>query len=72
MNIARNVGSADKIARIAVGALLIVLALTGTIGVWGWIGVVPIATALMGWCPAYTLLGIKTCPTQNNPPRPAG
>lgn len=72
MNIARNVGSADKIARIVVGALLIVLALMGTIGVWGWIGVVPIVTALMGWCPAYTLLGIKTCPTQNNPPRPAG
>lgn len=72
MNLAKNVGSADKIARIIVGALLIVLALMGTIGVWGWIGVVPIATALMGWCPAYTLLGIKTCPTQNNPPTSAG
>lgn len=67
MNITQNVGSTDKIARIVVGALLILLALTGTIGWWGWIGVVPIATALMGWCPAYTLLGIKTCPT-NNPP----
>jgi hypothetical protein len=50
-----------------VGALLIILALMGQIGVWGWIGVVPIATALMGWCPAYTLLGIKTCPTSNPP-----
>lgn len=67
MNITQNVGSTDKIIRIAVGALLILLALTGTIGWWGWIGVVPIASALMGWCPAYTLLGIKTCPT-NNPP----
>mgnify|MGYP001199927335 FL=1 len=67
MNIAKNIGSADKIARLVVGALLIVLALTGTIGLWGWIGVVPIATALMNWCPAYTLLGIKTCPTDNSP-----
>ena len=66
MNIAKNIGSADKIARLVVGALLIVLALTKTIGLWGWIGVVPIVTALMNWCPAYTLLGIKTCPTDNS------
>ena len=67
MNIAKNIGSADKIARLVVGALLIVLALTKTIGLWGWIGVVPIVTALMNWCPAYTLLGIKTYPTDNSP-----
>jgi hypothetical protein len=70
MNIAQNIGSTDKIVRIVIGALLIVLALMGTIGVWGWIGVAPIATALMNWCPAYMLLGIKTCPT-SNPPNPA-
>lgn len=69
MNMVQNVGSADKIARIVVGALLIVLALMGIIGWWGWIGVIPIATALMGWCPAYTLLGIKTCPA-SKPPNP--
>ncbi len=67
MNIIPNVGSTDKIIRLAVGALLILLALFGVIGWWGWIGVVPIATALMNWCPAYTLLGIKTCPTSNPP-----
>lgn len=66
MNIVQNVGSADKIARLVVGALLIILALMGQIGWWGWIGVVPIATALMGWCPAYTIFGIKTCPTSNS------
>lgn len=66
INIVKNIGSADKIARLVVGALLIVLALTKTIGLWGWIGVVPIVTALMNWCPAYTLLGIKTCPTDNS------
>jgi hypothetical protein len=32
------------------------------IGAWGWIGVVPLATGLMGWCPAYNLLGMNTCP----------
>lgn len=67
MSIVQNVGSADKIARIVVGALLILLALMGTIGVWGYIGVIPIATALMGWCPAYTVFGIKTCPVQKPP-----
>ncbi len=59
-----NVGGIDKIARIVVGALLLILAATGTLGVWAWIGIVPLATGLMGWCPAYTLLGIKTCPTK--------
>ena len=67
MNMNKNIGSADKIARLVIGALLIVLALTETIGWWGWIGVVPVATALLNWCPAYTLLGIRTCPTDNAP-----
>ncbi len=58
----KNVGRADKIIRIVAGAALIGLTLAGIIGVWGWIGVVPLATGLMGWCPAYSLLGIKTCP----------
>lgn len=61
MNIKSNVGGADKIARIVVGALLILLALTGTIGAWGWIGVLPLATGLFNFCPAYSLIGINTC-----------
>lgn len=56
-----NVGGIDKIARIVVGALLILLALTGAIGAWGWIGVLPLATGLLNTCPAYSLLGINTC-----------
>lgn len=60
----KNVGGIDKTLRIVVGALLIVLALTGTIGVWGWIGVVPLATGLLGTCPAYLPFGIKTCKTE--------
>ena len=58
----QNAGSLDRILRIVAGLVLIGLAATGTVGVWGWIGVVPLATGLFGFCPAYTLLGIKTCP----------
>ena len=65
MNITQNVGSTDKIVRIAVGALLILLALLGTIGWWGWIGVVPLLTGLAGTCPAYKLLGMSTCPMKS-------
>jgi len=56
-----NVGGIDRIARIVVGLVLIVLAATGTVGVWGWLGVVPFATGALGWCPAYLPLGIRTC-----------
>jgi len=57
-----NVGGIDRIARIVLGLALIALTLTGTIGVWGWIGIVPIATAAMGFCPLYTVLGFSSCP----------
>ncbi|MBK8183741.1 MAG: DUF2892 domain-containing protein [Candidatus Competibacteraceae bacterium] len=56
-----NVGNPDRIIRIAVGAILILLALTGVIGVWGWIGIVPLLTGIFRFCPAYTLLGMNTC-----------
>ncbi|MBL8702097.1 MAG: DUF2892 domain-containing protein [Alphaproteobacteria bacterium] len=58
----RNVGTIDRVLRVVVGLALIGLAATGKIGVWGWIGVVPVLTALVGFCPAYTLLGLTTCP----------
>jgi hypothetical protein len=57
----KNAGTIDRTLRIVAGIALIALAATHTIGLWGWIGVVPLATGLLGWCPAYTLLGIKTC-----------
>lgn len=59
-----NVGGIDKVARIVVGAVLIGLALTGTISAWGWIGIVPLATGLFNFCPLYPLLGISTCKTK--------
>ncbi len=56
-----NVGGIDRIARITAGATLIALAATGTVGVWGWIGVVPLLTGLSGWCPAYLPFGFSSC-----------
>ncbi|MEZ5714408.1 MAG: DUF2892 domain-containing protein [Paracoccaceae bacterium] len=57
----KNVGGIDRILRIVIGALLILGALMGY-GWWMWIGVVPLATGLLGWCPPYALLGLNTCP----------
>ena len=59
-----NVGGIDRIARIGAGVVLVALAATGTVGVWGWIGVVPLATGLSGWCPAYLPFGLNTCKTK--------
>jgi len=57
-----NVGSIDRALRVIVGLVLIGLTLSGMIGVWGWIGIIPIATGLFSFCPLYTLLGMNTCP----------
>ncbi len=56
-----NVGGIDRILRIVAGLVLIGLAATGTVGWWGWLGVVPLATGAIGWCPPYALLGWNTC-----------
>ena len=58
----KNEGGIDRILRIVAGLALIAAAATGNIGVWGYIGVVPLLTGLMGWCPVYTMLGLNTCP----------
>ena len=57
-----NVGGIDRILRIVAGIVLIALTLMGVIGVWGWIGIVPLATGLLRTCPVYSLLGFNTCP----------
>jgi hypothetical protein len=57
----RNVGGIDRTLRIAIGLALVAAAATGTVGVWGWLGLLPLATGLMGWCPPYALLGWNTC-----------
>lgn len=60
----KNVGGIDRILRLVVGVALIALAVTGTVGWWGYIGVVPLLTGLIGWCPAYLPFGFKTCKTE--------
>jgi O-antigen ligase len=61
-----NVGGTDRILRIVIGLVLIALAATGTVGVWGWIGVVPLLTGLIRWCPLYPLFGISSCSTKKS------
>lgn len=58
-----NVGTIDRVLRVVVGLALIALAATGTVGVWGWIGVVPLLTGIFSFCPAYALIGTNTCST---------
>jgi Protein of unknown function (DUF2892) len=55
-----NVGTVDRILRLIVGAVLISLVFVGPQTQWGWLGIIPIATALVGWCPAYRLVGLRT------------
>ena len=59
----QNIGGIERIVRVLAGLILVGLTLSGQIGVWGWLGLVPIATGLIGWCPPYSLLGINTCKT---------
>jgi Protein of unknown function (DUF2892) len=60
-----NVGMIDRLLRAVVGIGLIYWALTGG-PIWAWIGVVPLLTAAIGFCPAYTLFGIRTCPVKQS------
>ena len=59
-----NIGSWDRVVRIVAGVALIGLAWVGVIGVWGWIGIVPLVTGVFRVCPAYMPFGISTCATK--------
>ncbi len=61
-----NVGGIDRVLRVVVGVVLIGLTLMGSIGAWGWLGLVPIATAALGFCPLYTVLGFSSCPMKKS------
>ena len=62
----KNIGGLDRIVRIIVGVILIGAAITGQIGIWGYIGVIPLTIALLGRCPAYLPFGISTrCHTKS-------
>lgn len=59
-----NTGTIDRTIRVIAGLALIALAATGTIGIWGWIGVVPLLTGAVGYCPAYAIFGTNSCTTK--------
>ncbi len=59
-----NVGGIDRGIRVAAGLVLVALAATQTVGWWGWLGVIPLATGAIGWCPPYAIFGINTCSTK--------
>ncbi|MCB1535976.1 MAG: DUF2892 domain-containing protein [Rhodoblastus sp.] len=61
-----NVGGIDRILRVIVGLVLISLVFVGPKSMWGWIGVIPLFTGLFRFCPAYTLLGMNTCPMKKS------
>ncbi len=61
----RNEGNVDRTLRVIAGIVLISLVFVGPQTVWGWIGLVPLVTGLVGTCPVYALLGINTCGTKS-------
>lgn len=62
----RNIGTADRTLRLIIGAVLISLVFVGPKVTWGWIGVIPVATAIFTWCPLYQLFGLRTCRSGNS------
>ena len=61
-----NESMPDRLIRVIVGIVVIALVFVGPKPPWGWLGLVPLITGLVGWCPAYTLLGIRTCPLRKS------
>lgn len=61
----KNMGTIDRVLRAIVGIILIALTLMGKIGIWGWIGVIPLATSAISLCPLYSLIGLNTGTKEN-------
>ncbi|MDR9499008.1 MAG: DUF2892 domain-containing protein [Hydrogenovibrio sp.] len=57
-----NIGQVDRWLRIILGIALIAAAATNVLGMWAYIGIIPLATGLIRWCPVYSLLGMQTTP----------
>jgi hypothetical protein len=60
----KNVGGVDRVVRIIAGTVLVAVVFVGPHTPWGWLGLVPLATGLIGWCPLYGVLGFGTCPVR--------
>jgi hypothetical protein len=63
----QNIGRIDRLVRIIVGLAVLSLVVVGPQSMWGLLGLIPLGTALIGWCPPYALLGINTCGTRAGP-----
>jgi len=61
----RNEGNLDRVLRIILGLVLLSLVFIGPMTPWGWVGIIPLATGLLGSCPIYSILGLNTCPIKN-------
>jgi hypothetical protein len=57
----QNVHNIERVVRVIVGLAIISLVFIGPQSAWGWVGAIPLATGIIGWCPPYALLGISTC-----------
>lgn len=57
----KNIGSVERIIRIIAGAAILSMAFAGPESAWAYLGIVPLATGLIGWCPPYALFGFSTC-----------
>jgi hypothetical protein len=57
----QNIHNIERVVRVVVGLGIVSLAFIGPQSPWAWLGLVPVATGLLGWCPPYSLLGINTC-----------
>lgn len=63
----RNEGMIDRAVRIVIGLAILSLAFVGPKTFWGYVGLVPLITGIIGFCPAYAILGIRTCQVQARP-----
>ena len=61
----RNEGTVDRVLRVIVGLAILSLAFVGPKSAWGYVGLIPLITGLVGTCPIYMMLGIRTCPVQD-------
>jgi hypothetical protein len=67
----KNVGGIDRVIRILIGIVLMVLAATDRVGVWGWVaGAIVLATGVFSFCGLYALLGVNTCPMRSESKTP--
>jgi hypothetical protein len=61
----KNIGSVERVIRIIAGIAILSLAFVGPQSPWAYLGIIPLATGLIGWCPLYALLGLSTCKSCN-------